>query len=91
MVVGVGALAEAVGGVEEGDSALAGGRLVAGRVADEDRPPKLVAIDQHAEVVRLGKTGIAPALEVAKEAAEPRPPEKDLDVAGLAVTNDEGR
>jgi hypothetical protein len=68
VVVGVGALAEAVGGVEERDVAVAGGGLVAGGVADEDRVAKLVAIDQHTEVLRLGEAGVAPALEVAKAA-----------------------
>ena len=77
-MVGGGAVAEAVGGVEEGDVAVAGGGLVAGGVADEDGVTELIAIDQHTEVVRLGQTGVAPALEVAKAATEPRPLEEGL-------------
>ena len=68
---GVGAFAEAVGGVEEGDAAVAGRRLIAGRVADEDGVLQAVAIDQHPEILRLREPGIAPALEVAKAAASP--------------------
>ncbi len=40
--------------------------------------PKAVAIEQHAKVLRLGESGIAPALEVAKAATEPRPLEEGL-------------
>ena len=84
-MVGVGAVAEAVGGVEEGDVGVAGGGLVAGGVADEDGVTELIAIDQHTEVLRLGQTGVAPALEVAKAAAEAGPLKERLDVAALAI------
>src|SRR5262245_55833265 len=71
VVVGVRATTEAVGGVKEGDPALARRGLIAGGVADEDRMEQAVSVEQHAEVLRLGQAGVAPALEVAEVAPEP--------------------
>src|SRR5262245_39347002 len=90
-MVGVGAVAEAVGDVDEGDVAIPRRGLVAGGVAHEDWMPELVAVEYDAEVLGLRQAGIAPALEVAKASAELRPLKERLDVARLAVADDEER
>src|SRR6267143_5857534 len=65
--------------------------VVAGRVADESGMSKPIAVDQRTEVLRLGQTGVSPALEISKAAAEPRHLEEHLDVTALAVADDEER
>src|SRR6185295_5736300 len=90
-VRGIGAAAEAVIGMEQRHAALPRRRLIAERVADEDGVPEPVALDQHLQIGRLGEPGVAPALEVPKEGAEPGPSLKRLDVTGLAVAHDEER
>src|SRR6266853_5331492 len=50
---------EAVVDVHERHAALAGRRLISGRVADEHRAAEPVACDQQGEVLGLGAAGVA--------------------------------
>src|SRR5262245_4511142 len=85
------ALAEAVVDVEERDPTRARGGLIARGVPDEHRATEPVSPRQRGEVVRLRPARVPPALEVPEAAPEARPAEELLDVAPLAVADDEER
>src|SRR6185369_13806835 len=84
-----GDMAEAVAGVDEGHVVVVGRGAVAFRVADEEGRAQVMAGDHGGQVGGFGVPGVAPALEIDERGGELAPLEERLDVAALAVADDE--
>ena len=80
--------AEAVGGVDEGNTGQEGGLLVFFRVADIDAFGIAVAFHDQADIFALGETGALPLLIVEEEVRGAGGSEESVYIAPLAVADD---